>query len=248
MPYQIWEGIYPSFSHLNIQQDAFSSAFYRAHIEQKMHKLMSSQINQDDYLLPGILERLLTCEGDVSVLDFGGGAGESYTALSAQTQQRANLTYDIVDNADIIALGKRIFAQHSQVNFYPSLADLNSSCYDILHFGSSLQYIDDWQGLMTRLIQVKPKLIILDDVFTGDIPTYVTVQKIYTVEAGFEFLNFEQIQTYFSQHGYGLLLKTPFIPLVQGKRQFYDMRNFPQEYRIPHAFNLIFCRGLGVQA
>ena len=62
-----------------------------------------------------------------------------------------------------------------------------------MHAGSSIQYIPDWKGLLSKFADYRPKFLILEDVPAGKIPTFVTTQNFYGKKVRSRFLNIDEL-------------------------------------------------------
>jgi len=111
---------------------------------------------------------------------------------------------------------------------------------DIIYLGSVLQYIDDWHTEIENLCNLGADFLILGDVFAGDIESFVTLQKFYQFEIPFRFHNLDHLLVELEKNGYQSIFIQNHVTVVTGKKQFYDMSNFPERYRIPYSLNLCF--------
>lgn len=107
---------------------------------------------------------------------------------------------------------------------------------------SVLQYIADWELLLSQLLGLQPKFILLDDVPAGDIPTFATIQNYYKSTLPYWFFNVNEIITFFESYDYILGYKSKFFSTVLGEIQEIPMNNFPSQYQLDHPCTLLFNR------
>lgn len=107
---------------------------------------------------------------------------------------------------------------------------------------SVLQYIENWKSLLSDLLGLKPKVVLLDDVPAGDIPTFATAQNYYESKLLYWFFNVSEIITLFESYDYTLEYKSKFFSTVLGEIQEIPMSNFPAQYQLDHPCTLLFKR------
>ena len=106
MNLRIFSGVYQSFVESGGDREVFQSSVYLDHISSKLPQMRAS--NQAQYnQLHLLISILSSSKNELRVLDWGGGAGESFFTLK-ETAYRLlkKLFYYIVDNEKIIAVGK----------------------------------------------------------------------------------------------------------------------------------------------
>ena len=194
---------------------------------------------------------------------MGGGAGESFFKINEIAYKSLEkLFYCIVDNSKIIAIGKAFATipnKYKNVELtWISLEKWEShpllpANIDIVQLGSVLQYIEDWRGFLKKLFSIGSDYIVLDDIFAGKIPEFVTLQNFFRYRIPFQFLNIDDLTEYVQKgSGYNIIGMCDFVPMIRGKEVFYDMTNFPEEFRLTRTKTLIlqndgsdkYCQGL----
>ncbi|MFC1664777.1 methyltransferase, TIGR04325 family [Pseudomonadota bacterium] len=239
MALQIWEGIFNCFEEIEEAQDIFSSTLYQKNIRKKIERLQAQTTSDAEYPLYGLIRILMTNKKKVKVLDFGGGAGESFYSMPDTVRNNNALDFHVYDNKEMCLLGETLKNDNSNLKFFNIKP---TSKYDIIHLGSSLQYVEHWGSLLCDLISMSSEFILISDAFTGEIPSFVTAQDYYGMKTPFWFLNLKEVNSVFTENGYDLVMKLPYIPLVRGNREFYDMTNFPAKNRIPFSLHLLYTR------
>ena len=66
------------------------------------------------------------------------------------------------------------------------------------------------------------------------------MQKYYDSKIRFNFINIEEVKEFFKNNKFQFVFSSPFIAVVNGKTEFYDMSNFDKELQIPYAMNMVF--------
>ena len=124
--------------------------------------------------------------------------------------------------------------------FSPSLPE-HVDDLDILHLGSTLHYIDDWQGLLHKIGGLTPQYLSLVDLPAGDIPTFATRQHYYGSLIPCWFFNINEIKGKVRQLGFILAAQAPHHAFIWGKNTL-PLKNFPPELRLPHTCDMLFVR------
>ena len=110
----------------------------------------------------------------------------------------------------------------------------------MVHTSSAIQYLENWKDILLKFSKYKPEYISLSDVFAGDIPTFVTLQKYYESLIPHWFLNLDELITVFEGLGYELVMNCYANIRRLNTYDILNMNNFPEEYRINHTLNLLF--------
>jgi putative methyltransferase (TIGR04325 family) len=86
--------------------------------------------------------------------------------------------YAVVEVPEVCKAGEKLHRGVGRgISYLPSM--LISNTYDIVHAASSLQYIENWKEWVSAITIVRPRYILLSDVFAGGITPYVTLQNYY---------------------------------------------------------------------
>lgn len=111
---------------------------------------------------------------------------------------------------------------------------------DFLFLASVIQYIEYPNKLFKKLVKLNPKFIILEDVFALENDEFVTYENFSGSKIKFKFHNLKKLNTLFDKLNYKLFFKTPYVPFIKGKYQFYDMSNLPKKYQKYYTYGLVF--------
>lgn len=249
MAFNIWEGIYTSFDQCPKCGDGFSGERWSIQQLDRIKKLQNeisisgeNVVGYETSLLPLVVGLAGNeTENKIKILDFGGGLGNTYLLMNSGCIRNIEFEFYIVESQEVCERGREFFKGDCQIHFFSSLPKEIKS-FEIIHLGSSIQYIEDWKGLLTGFTKYNPKYILLADVPAGNIPTYATVQNYYESKIPYWFFNMNEIIDCMDSAGYGLLFKSVCIEKRSGKYQPLPQDNFPADYRAGESRNLLFVR------
>lgn len=237
MSFVIWEGVYPSFREVPSGGSGFSSPTWSEKSLQHLRELRAPEaaavpqaVAYSSTLLHAVAALTLAEKSRLKILDFGGGLGLTYASLLKAAGSPEELEFHIVENPEVCAAGRREFTGDSRVSFHETLPELKGC--DIVHAQSSLQYIEDWKGLIGRLAAYGARRMILTDVPAGDFPTYASVQNYYGSRIPCWFFNAAEFIAALDGAGYRVILRTRFLGPYLGQWQDHPMDNFPAEKRV----------------
>jgi len=240
----IWDGIYQNFKDVPTLNTGYAGnrltqetlAYTRkVLLDSQKHKFVLGKTSEEHSFLP-LLVAILSCYRDsVSILDFGGGMGVDYIHLANSIPTAKNIYYHIVENRLMCEAGSDLFKNDSHIRFYPTLpAPLPK--VDIIYMCSALQYVEDYDSLLRDLAQYRPEYFLFAKLSSGNIPTYATSQRnLPGTIVAYWFINIQEIESIMVSSGYSLVFKS----ILQRE---YDQSNFPTEYRLGRACNLLFKR------
>jgi putative methyltransferase (TIGR04325 family) len=186
----------------------------------------------DRAMLPFLAATIGAPSERIAILDFGGGMGADYVHVTAGLPRHWDIAYHLVESPRVCETGAALWTGDARIHFYSFLPpDLQ---VDIVYIRSSLQYVEDYQGLLRQLAGYRPRYFLLIDQPAGDIPTYVTAQ--YNVKGSvypYRFFNVREIIGIMAQLGYVLVF-------TGRQEKQYDRSNFPPSHRLEQMSNLLF--------
>jgi putative methyltransferase (TIGR04325 family) len=246
-PFHIWEGIYPDF-HSAVAESkgaGFSGEVYRRRYIQaateclvalKSDKPIPAFHKQRSTHLPLTVAMMLGGKKQVDILDFGGGLGIGYMTLAeCIVTDLKRIEYTIVEVPEVCQSGMDLHAGRVMyTSVFPTAAKFN-----LIHAASSIQYIEDWQGLMAKFAAIKPEYILLSDVFAGSIKSYVTLQNYYESKIPHWFLNLNELLDTFNSYGYRLAMKSYSTSRRLDVEDTLPMTNFPEDFRLTQSLHLL---------
>ena len=247
MSFTIWEGSYPSFREVPAGGAGFSSRDWSVKSLARLRELRAPEaaavpqaVAYSSTLLHAVVALALAEKPRLTVLDFGGGLGLTYASLLKAAGDPAGLEYHVVENSEVCAQARREFAGDARVSFHESLPDLKG--VDILHAQSSLQYIEDWKGMIGRLAAYGARRMILTDVPAGAFATYASAQNYYGSRIPCWFFNAAEFVAALEGSGYRTILRTRFLGPYLGAWQDHPMDNFPADKRVGRSCSLLLER------
>lgn len=170
----------------------------------------------------------------VSVLDWGGGSGY-YCQIGKAVLPGVALDYHCMEVPLLVELGKQI---NPEVQWHDDLSCLEQE-YDLIVVNGSLQYFQDWTGILQQLARVLKPAGYFYLTYVPVIekhPTFVAVQQIYrTKMLHLQFNRDKLLQTI---TGAGLNLMREF--LINGS---VPVKNAPEQFVLSSwLFQKPFCR------
>ncbi len=248
----VWEGMYNSWEEAPQDDNTHEGKIWinkvtnqaqEALAAYRSGKNVSLASSTQDYILSlagGILLSLI--EGNLCILDFGGGMGASYFPLISSIPDPEKVEFHIVEVKTICKQGQKILGDFPKLHFHEKLPKLSKPIH-IIHAGSSIQYVSDWKGLLAEFINYRPHILILEDLPAGDIPTFITTQNFYGKKVRSRFLNINELIEEVQALGYGLIYKSRctqnFLGKIGGP---LPMKNFPSQYQLKYGSHLMFKR------
>ncbi len=247
MKQPIWQGIYPGFREITRTGPGFGGKTWITNQAAKTRAALRAMRNnrgaceQRGSPLPLLAAALSLGQEKISILDFGGGLGLEYINTRNALAPDVCLAYNVVEVEEVCAAGREIFEHDREVEFHASLPE-DQAKIDIAYFGSSLHYVDDWQKLLHRIAELETGLILLSDLPAGENPTYATAQHYYGSSIPVWFFNRAEVESFMHEAGYRLRFSARHTSRILGREQPLPQDNFPEEYRVGHACDLLFAR------
>jgi putative methyltransferase (TIGR04325 family) len=250
-PFHIWEGTYDTFKDAKavgcgpgFSGDVYLARSLKAATECLAALEAATPIppfhKQRSNLLPITVAMMLGTEEKLRILDFGGGFGIGYMTLAESIpDDLGRIDYTIVEVAEVCREGQKFFKNRG-VTYKDSLPE--SETFDLLHSASAFQYIEDWQGLFKKFADMKPKFMLLSDVFAGNIPTFATLQNYYDSRIPHWFLNLQDLLNFGASLGYQLILRSYATSRRLDVEDTLPMENFPEQFRLSQTLHLLLRR------
>jgi putative methyltransferase (TIGR04325 family) len=248
----IWRGVYGSFAEAPDTPPVFNSDVWIVkQAERVLEKLESfdsgpsipSGAVSNDYPLASMVA-LLAQDQSLRVIDFGGAMGQSYLELIGKVPHaRERLEYTIVEVPAVVQNVPEAMRRFEKLVFLDDYRKAPDGA-DVVHLGSTLQYIDDWQGFLSALIQkFNPRTFILSDLLVGDIPSFVTIQRYYEHSIKVRFINIEEFLRFWTQTNYSLIYRAYYQPF--GNDSYFPNGALPETHRLKTACHMVFSRDDG---
>jgi putative methyltransferase (TIGR04325 family) len=242
----VFEGIYNTFEEVPVTSE-YNNEATQNQIKENLTILLSDYKKNIDYpkaeirsqitnLLPLLIS--LIDKEKVSILDFGGSAGETYIDCMNKLKTKKRIDYFLYDFEETINIGRKLFLgfkhKYLKINFINKLSEVKK--FDIIYFGSSLQYFSDYKSILLAAISKNPRYIFLTDNFmVKNHSTYATAQvNIPGKRTAYWIFKFDDIVSFFSENNYSLIyVSSNFQP-------YHTFDNFPDENKVTDTSNLLF--------
>ncbi len=192
----------------------------------------------NQYPLP-LLISVMAAEGKVSVLDFGGGMGQTFLATKATACNLDNLSYYVLEFEDLLKAGRELFYGSSQVHFISGF-DEAPGHVDIVFAGAAFQYVDKWEDILRKFASFAPRYIVFGNLLAGDIKPLVTFQNNWGHRIPVRFHNFNEIVRALEKLEYKLIFDAYHEQTILGERQPLPLKHFPDDRRLLYGRNVIF--------
>jgi putative methyltransferase (TIGR04325 family) len=247
--FRIWEGIYSSFSETQADGGAFEEEIWTNKLVDRMRaaELQSTGAvaiapitEMRDYALPTVASLVASPRSTLRILDFGGGLASTYFQTLKVLPEGQLMKFVIVENETICSLGSRMLGSDGQLQFRTSLP--KGEHFDIVHCGSSIEYVDDWKNMLVKLTGFEPSYLIFVNLPAADNLTFVTTQNYYGSRIPLWFFNFSEFTEQVSKLGYELAFKARFRGYWRENYPRMPTNNFPSAYRPEYFCQLVFRR------
>jgi putative methyltransferase (TIGR04325 family) len=173
-------------------------------------------------------------EDEIRILDVGSGFGLTFHYLIANLNKK--IEYTALDLPEVISIANKNFAQYP--NFHSSTFEsLAPQPYDLVNFGSSLQYFEDYRSTLFEVLVKKPKFLFIADTPVSLTESFVTLQvNMKDRKIPRWVFSLSEIIQIFKEYDYNLVASTK----VDWHSNIHNFLNFPEAYHHIKNMNLIF--------
>jgi putative methyltransferase (TIGR04325 family) len=239
----IWDGIYERFDQAPVVGKGFASEEWLSDMERYTHSAVAAiagdsamipeNVPQYHVLLASLISSFDASDRPVRVLDFGGGMGIGFAKVRRCVSGGIGFEYFVVDNEESCARGRELLKDFSCVRFATELPE-ESTPFDIIVLSGVLQFVEDYEALLTRLARFKPLLWLFTFLPAGDIPTFVSTQRnVPGSILPVWFFNVEELVAKLETLGYKFVFRSALDRV-------FDMSNFPPTHQLHRQCNLLF--------
>lgn len=119
-------------------------------------------------------------KGPLNVLDFGGSLGSSYFQVKEFLNEQVCKSWNVVEQSHYVSCGKEFF-EDEQLRFFSSIEECIATVdIDLVILSSVLQYLEEPQYFLKKLMSFNFKYIILDrTAFIHEDKDRLTVQRVW---------------------------------------------------------------------
>jgi len=176
---------------------------------------------------------------EIVVLDVGGNLGQTALLLTSQLGN-PRIKWVVVEREDFLNACSEITVLPAGIEFISEIDSIKAGS-NVVHFGSSLQYFEDWLGATESAVGPESGWVVLSDIPGNySIPTFASHQKYYENYLNCWFFNVGEIIEQMSSLGFDLLFQRPHITEVTKK--YFPENSFPPGHRIEYPIDLLFRR------
>jgi putative methyltransferase (TIGR04325 family) len=115
--------------------------------------------------------------GEVRVLDFGGGVGVNYVNLRAGLPQGVAIHYDIVDSAANRGRWEKHSLRMPECRYHDEIPH-DTTLYDIVFASSTLQYVQEWKAVLSAIANKTSGWLVLPRLPITTGKTFIARQNI----------------------------------------------------------------------
>ena len=208
--------------------------------EEKLRNSSNYKFVSKDYALPVVSSMTISSSSPLKILDYGGGLGASYFPFVSNVSHP--IEFYIIETEAVCDKGKEVFKNISDIRFYSDLSKLAElkNKVDIIHLGSTFQYINDQKHFLRELAEFKPRYLLMTGVLAGDIKSFVTIQKYHGKNIRVRFVNIHGLIESTKEIGFDLMYKTFFSGSILGESGKLPMSNFDDDYQLDYPCQLLF--------
>ena len=232
-----WQGIYKNFSEVPPNGKGYNSDDWAitTYISTKKSLLSynsdSRKVDLENLLKP--VKEVLQSQKKIKIYDFGGGMGISYIYLKNNLPTDVDLEYHITENKAVCDYGKKIFGNDSKIIFNPEIP-ASTKDFDIVYTRDAMQYVDDYKAVLNILCSMDAKYFLATKLPADAISSFVSAEvNVGQSSIPYRFFNENEFIDQVKLKGYSI---------VYGESEpfYYDISNFPAEYRIKKYAMLLF--------
>ena len=238
----IWHGINKSFDKKAKKLNVFENERWLKKQTLNLSRVLQSQEQDDNYC--NYSEYCLSIiaasikKKKISILDYGGGIGEEYFKIKKSVANK-KIKFFLLEKKEIVELLKREGLNNEIVLLTKIKKNIK---IDIIHFGSSFHYIEDWKLILKECMKCKPEFFIFADILCGDIArTFSTNQIYYKKKIPIWIYKEEDIVKFLEANNYQVSYRSNFkSEFISNHKNILPMANFPKELRIKYPRQLLF--------
>ncbi|MBE7423376.1 MAG: hypothetical protein POELPBGB_04148 [Bacteroidia bacterium] len=238
----LWTGIYASFEEVPSSVNAYDGEEWQRAIIARIERWHSAVAQA--LPLPPVPERgtllaaLIAGMGLSScrVLDIGGGGATTLLQVKGSLPE-VSLDWTVVEREAVCAVASSVVLE-SGLQFTTSIP--TESAADIAYMGSSLQYFDDWQGVLYRAASAATRFVLLEDVPAVSCASFASAQRYYSGSIPTWFISHDELMSQANRSGLKCVLRDRFRASILGDWNGYPMDNFPETHRVGLASTFLF--------
>lgn len=240
----LWSGCYQSFAEVPASSNAYDGERWSQALMERTARWRRLAAARDPLPpepdRPSALPMVLGTLGStgISVLDVGGGGANAYFHSRASVSV-PSLQWTVVERPVVCETVARSQVPR-EVRFVPEFPE---GTFDVVFFGSSLQYFDDWHGALRCAARATGRFLLLEDVPLVRAPTFAAAQRYFEGAIPAWFLNHEELLAVVREEGLHLAAWDRYRARILGQWTGFPMHNYPPEMRVGLPSALLFRAG-----
>lgn len=116
----------------------------------------------------------LSPKSNLKILDVGGGLGTTFIDLKFSLPTK-KVDVTVLELPSIAENGRRIFDKYSDISFV-STFPTEGAGFDVVYFGSSLQYFENFNEVLMNSASLEPEFIVIADTTMGPSQSFACAQ------------------------------------------------------------------------
>lgn len=234
-------GKYESFDELRAQFKSETNYYWPDAIEQELNaqkKLMiewNSEYPPSGNFRRNFLPTLLTLfsEEEVRVLDIGGGLNNVYEYMKFSLKKK-RIHVTVFDQLLAVQNGKKLYGHVPDLAFVEGFPE-NRDYFDVVYFGSSIQYFSDCHDLFIKIANLNPRLIVIADSSFGVAKTFACAQvNMPETTIPYMVINKDELEEVARNSGYELIYQSTNAKDINN----FDSYEYP--LNLSRSWNFIF--------
>jgi len=241
--FNVYEGFYKSFAEVQALNEGFASDRWLVAQEEVLKKCRYGDWRElfpmDHYLMMLVREFIGEQGREPVILDIGGGLGATYWWLRKVMPSLVLPGYSVVENSAVVARAVELAEAGDLQEFH---TDIPQRHFDLVYFGSSLQYFEDWGDIIQRSASSGAKYILFGKTPVSPKQSYVMIQNYYESRIPVVVTGFEELVSFLENAGFTLQLHSASASPVLGSYMEFPCGGVPDEYRFKYPVDMLFAR------
>lgn len=248
LPEKIFHGRFSNFQEASGSLQPYEDEIWKtnslASYKQTIHecsKLNQPNTNYREYLLLAAIYKFSSRDIPIKVLDVGGNLGQVAISIFSILGSENIAKWHIIETNKIVDLSLQIEDFPPKIQLFENDSTGTDSQYDLIHFGSILQYLDRWEETLANyLVRYSPNVVVFSDAMVGNVQTFVTLQEYYGKKMPYRFLNLDTFLGFLENHNFVLEAHSRYVH--DKTNHYFNSLELLDNESFPSSQNLIFTR------
>ena len=149
-----------------------------------------------------------------TILDYGGGYGDLFFEINNKIKKNFKITvYD--NNLRTIQNAKKVNKKYrNKLTYENNIKKINGKKFDIIYFGSVVQYIFDLNYIIKTVKKINPTYLIFYDLMAGNNQEFYSQQIFYGKKMNIKFYNLDLFKKSFKSIDYSPVYESEMLTTV----------------------------------